>query len=38
MDPAVVEGSHDEKLAAFRRVRDDLRLRFKNLLASHLSK
>jgi hypothetical protein len=34
----VVEGSHDEKLAAFRRVRDDLRLRFKNLLASHLSK
>jgi len=36
-DPAAVEGSHDEKLAAFRRVRDDLLLRFKDLLASHVS-
>ena len=36
-DPATVEGSHDEKLAAFRRVRDDLLLRFKDLLASHVS-
>ncbi len=34
-DPAAAEGSHDEKLVAFRRVRDDLRLRFKDLLASH---
>lgn len=33
-DPAAVEGSHDEKLAAFRRVRDDLRLRLKDLIAS----
>jgi arsenate reductase len=36
-DPAVVEGSHDEKLAAFRRVRDDLWQRFKDLLASHVA-
>lgn len=36
-DPAAVEGSNDEKLAAFRRVRDDLRLRFKDLLASHVA-
>ena len=36
-DPAAAEGSHDEKLAAFRRVRDDLWLRFKDLLASHFA-
>lgn len=36
-DPAAVEGSHNEKLAAFRCVRDELRLRFKDLLASHVA-
>ena len=37
-DPAAVEGSQCEKLVAFRRVRDDLRLRIKGLLASHILK
>ena len=34
-DPAAVEGSEEEKLRAFRAVRDDLRQRFRSFLASH---
>jgi arsenate reductase (thioredoxin) len=30
-DPAAVEGSHEQRLAAFRRVRDELRGRFRGL-------
>lgn len=34
-DPAAVEGSEEEKLQAFRAVRDDLQHRFRSFLASH---
>lgn len=34
-DPAAVEGSEEEKLRAFRAVRDDLQQRFRSFLASH---
>jgi len=33
-DPAAVEGNEEEKLRAFRAVRDDLQLRFRSFLAS----
>jgi arsenate reductase len=36
-DPAAVEGSYHGKLAAFRRVHDNLRLRIENLLASRVT-
>jgi arsenate reductase len=34
-DPAAVVGSHDEKLRAFREVRDDLRQKLQSFLESH---
>jgi arsenate reductase len=34
-DPAAVRGSEDEKLRAFRTIRDDLRRRLQSFLASH---
>ncbi len=33
-DPAAVQGNHDEKLAAFRRVRDDLARRLQEFLSA----
>jgi arsenate reductase (thioredoxin) len=36
-DPAAAEGSHEEKLRAFRAVRDDLKLRLEQLLVSRHS-
>ncbi len=35
-DPAAVEGSQEEKLAAFRRVRDDLARRLREFMSSQL--
>jgi arsenate reductase len=35
-DPAAVEGSREDRLRAFRRVRDNLRERLQSLLISHL--
>jgi len=34
-DPAAVEGSKEERLRAFRGVRDGLRQKFQSFLASH---
>jgi arsenate reductase len=34
-DPAAADGSHEEKLRAFRDVRDDLRLKLQSFLESH---
>ena len=34
LDPAAVEGNHDERLRAFRSVRDDLRVKLQGLLDS----
>lgn len=36
-DPAAAEGSHEERLRAFRKVRDDLRQRLQSFLDSHRS-
>lgn len=35
-DPAALNGTHDEKLAAFRNVRDDLERRLRGFLRTHL--
>lgn len=35
-DPAGVSGSHEERIAAFRRVRDEIRKRLKSFAAEHV--
>jgi len=35
-DPAAVEGTEEEKLAAFRRIRDEIHMAFKKFYAEHL--
>lgn len=37
-DPAAVEGSEEERLAAFRRIRDELRNRIQSFLSENLGK